>query len=103
MGGSPGRAAVAAGATANWGVVLEKVVLPMFISPVVAFSLGFALMVVASLAAGNGVVFKPAPETRRCAELVARYLDAVHGYVRRYSPVRPSPPIPPAPARPPAS
>ena len=38
-------AAVAAGATANWSVVLEKVVLPMFISPVVAFSLGFALMV----------------------------------------------------------
>lgn len=27
--------------------------------------------VLASLAAGNGVVFKPAPETRRCAELVA--------------------------------
>ncbi len=38
-------AAVAAGATANWSVVLEKVVLPMFISPVVAFSLGFLLMV----------------------------------------------------------
>ncbi|QIK75198.1 inorganic phosphate transporter [Nocardioides piscis] len=37
-------AAVAAGATANWMVVLEKVVLPMFISPLVAFSLGFALM-----------------------------------------------------------
>jgi RHH-type transcriptional regulator, proline utilization regulon repressor / proline dehydrogenase / delta 1-pyrroline-5-carboxylate dehydrogenase len=27
--------------------------------------------VLAALAAGNGVVFKPAPETRRCAELVA--------------------------------
>ena len=38
-------AAVAAGATANWSVVLEKVVLPMFISPVVAFTAGFALMV----------------------------------------------------------
>ncbi|PKH37717.1 inorganic phosphate transporter, PiT family [Nocardioides alpinus] len=38
-------AAVAAGATANWDVVLEKVVLPMFISPVVAFSLGFAVMI----------------------------------------------------------
>ncbi len=37
-------AAVAAGATANWSVVLEKVVIPMFISPVVAFTLGFALM-----------------------------------------------------------
>ncbi|QBX55826.1 inorganic phosphate transporter [Nocardioides seonyuensis] len=37
-------AAVAAGATANWAVVLEKVVIPMFISPVVAFSMGFALM-----------------------------------------------------------
>ncbi|NPD03975.1 inorganic phosphate transporter [Nocardioides sp. zg-1308] len=37
-------AAVAAGATANWSVVLEKVVLPMFISPLVAFSLGFAVM-----------------------------------------------------------
>ena len=38
-------AAVAAGATANWAVVLEKVVLPMFVSPLVAFSLGFALMI----------------------------------------------------------
>ena len=38
-------AAVAAGATANWDVVLEKVVIPMFLSPVVAFSLGFAVMV----------------------------------------------------------
>ncbi len=37
-------AAVAAGATANWDVVLEKVVIPMFVSPVVAFSLGFAVM-----------------------------------------------------------
>jgi inorganic phosphate transporter, PiT family len=37
-------AAVAAGATANWTVVLDKVVLPMLISPVVAFSLGFAAM-----------------------------------------------------------
>ena len=38
-------AAIAAGTTANWDVVVEKVVLPMLISPVVAFSLGFALMV----------------------------------------------------------
>lgn len=38
-------AAVAAGATANWVVVLEKVVIPMFVSPLVAFSLGFALMI----------------------------------------------------------
>jgi PiT family inorganic phosphate transporter len=38
-------AAVAAGATANWLVVLEKVVIPMFVSPLVAFSLGFALMI----------------------------------------------------------
>jgi PiT family inorganic phosphate transporter len=37
-------AAVAAGATAHWDVVLEKVVIPMFLSPVVAFSLGFAVM-----------------------------------------------------------
>ena len=37
-------AAVAAGATANWTVVVDKVVLPMLISPVVAFSLGFAAM-----------------------------------------------------------
>ena len=41
-------AAVAAGATANWAVVLEKVVLPMFVSPLVAFSLGFALMIAIS-------------------------------------------------------
>lgn len=38
-------AALAAGTTANWDVVVEKVVLPMLISPVVAFTLGFALMV----------------------------------------------------------
>ena len=37
-------AAVAAGATANWDVVVDKVVIPMFVSPVVAFSLGFAVM-----------------------------------------------------------
>ena len=37
-------AAVAAGATANWAVVVEKVVIPMFLSPVVAFSLGFLVM-----------------------------------------------------------
>ncbi|HEY0641851.1 MAG TPA: inorganic phosphate transporter [Nocardioides sp.] len=37
-------AAIAAGASANWAVVVEKVVIPMFVSPVVAFSLGFALM-----------------------------------------------------------
>ena len=37
-------AAVAAGAAANWTVVIEKVVIPMFVSPLVAFSLGFLLM-----------------------------------------------------------
>jgi inorganic phosphate transporter, PiT family len=37
-------AALAAGATANWAVVVDKVVLPMLISPVVAFTLGFAVM-----------------------------------------------------------
>ena len=36
----------------------------------------------------------------RCAALVARYLDAVHGYVRRYSVPRPTPPTPAGPARP---
>jgi len=44
IGGLVGSA-VAAGATANWGVVLEKVVIPMFLSPIVAFSLAFAVMV----------------------------------------------------------
>ncbi|MEO5662772.1 MAG: inorganic phosphate transporter [Nocardioides sp.] len=37
-------AALAAGATAHWDVVIEKVVLPMLISPLVAFTLGFAVM-----------------------------------------------------------
>jgi PiT family inorganic phosphate transporter len=37
-------AAVAAGVTANWDVVVSKVVIPMFVSPLVAFTLGFALM-----------------------------------------------------------
>ena len=44
IGGLVGSA-IAAGATANWGVVVDKVVLPMLISPVVAFTLGFAAMV----------------------------------------------------------
>jgi inorganic phosphate transporter, PiT family len=43
IGGLVGSA-VAAGATANWAVVLDKVVIPMLLSPVVAFSLGFAVM-----------------------------------------------------------
>jgi inorganic phosphate transporter, PiT family len=37
-------AALAAGATTHWSVVIDKVVIPMFLSPVVAFGLGFALM-----------------------------------------------------------
>ncbi len=37
-------AAIAAGATTDWAVVLDKVVIPMFLSPVVAFGLGFAVM-----------------------------------------------------------
>jgi PiT family inorganic phosphate transporter len=37
-------AALAAGATADWGVVVEKVVIPMLVSPLVAFSLGFGVM-----------------------------------------------------------
>ncbi|MCY4726571.1 inorganic phosphate transporter [Nocardioides sp. STR2] len=44
IGGLVGSA-IAAGTTANWNVVIDKVVLPMLISPVVAFTLGFALMV----------------------------------------------------------
>ena len=36
----------------------------------------------------------------RCAALVARYLDVVHGYVRRYSVRRPTPPTPASPAKP---
>jgi inorganic phosphate transporter, PiT family len=44
IGGLVGSA-VAAGATANWDVVVSKVVIPMFLSPVVAFSLGFGAMV----------------------------------------------------------
>jgi PiT family inorganic phosphate transporter len=37
-------AAVAAGATAHWDVVVEKVVIPMLVSPLVAFGLGFLVM-----------------------------------------------------------
>jgi PiT family inorganic phosphate transporter len=43
IGGLVGSA-VAAGATAKWDVVVSKVVIPMFLSPIVAFSLGFLLM-----------------------------------------------------------
>ncbi|MGB0189890.1 MAG: inorganic phosphate transporter [Nocardioides sp.] len=38
-------AALAAGASADWGVVVGKVVIPMLLSPLVAFSLGFLVMV----------------------------------------------------------
>ena len=38
-------AALAAGATAHWNVVIEKVVIPMMLSPLVAFSLAFAVMI----------------------------------------------------------
>jgi PiT family inorganic phosphate transporter len=38
-------AAVASGVTANWSVVLEKVVIPMILSPLFAFSVAFLLMV----------------------------------------------------------
>lgn len=38
-------AAVAASVGVSWDVVLEKVVIPMILSPLVAFSLGFAAMV----------------------------------------------------------
>ncbi len=37
-------AAIAAGVTAHWDVVLKKVVIPMVLSPLVAFSLGFLVM-----------------------------------------------------------
>ena len=37
-------AAVAADATAHWDVVLTKVLLPMLLAPVVAFGLGFGVM-----------------------------------------------------------
>jgi PiT family inorganic phosphate transporter len=45
IGGLVGSA-VAAGVTAHWDVVVEKVVIPMFVSPLVAFSLGFLAMVI---------------------------------------------------------
>ncbi len=38
-------AAVAAGVFVNWATVLKKVVIPMILSPLVAFSLGFGAMV----------------------------------------------------------
>ena len=37
-------AALAAGVTVEWPVVLDKVVIPMLLSPIVAFALGFAVM-----------------------------------------------------------
>jgi inorganic phosphate transporter, PiT family len=37
-------AALAAGATAHWSVVVEKVAIPMVVSPLLAFSLGFLVM-----------------------------------------------------------
>jgi PiT family inorganic phosphate transporter len=38
-------AALAAGATAQWDVVINKVVIPMVLSPLVAFTLGFGAMI----------------------------------------------------------
>jgi len=43
IGGLAGSA-IGAGVQVNWATVLEKVVIPMFVSPVVAFGLGFAVM-----------------------------------------------------------
>jgi inorganic phosphate transporter, PiT family len=37
-------AAIAGGVTAHWDVVIEKVLIPMILSPLVAFSLGFGVM-----------------------------------------------------------
>ena len=37
-------AAVAGGVTVSWSTVLEKVVIPMFLSPIFAFAAGFAVM-----------------------------------------------------------
>ncbi|GAA4374745.1 inorganic phosphate transporter [Nocardioides caricicola] len=37
-------AAIASGSTVQWGVINEKVVIPMVLSPIVGFSLAFALM-----------------------------------------------------------
>jgi len=44
IGGLAGSA-IAAGVAVNWTTVLNKVVIPMLVSPVVAFGLGFVLMV----------------------------------------------------------
>ncbi len=45
IGGLAG-AALAAGAVVNWDTVVDKVLIPMLLSPLVAFGLGFAAMVV---------------------------------------------------------
>jgi PiT family inorganic phosphate transporter len=45
IGGLAG-AALAAGAAVSWSTVVDKVLIPMLVSPVVAFGLAFALMVV---------------------------------------------------------
>ncbi len=37
-------AAIASGSTVEWGVINEKVIIPMVLSPIVGFSLAFALM-----------------------------------------------------------
>ncbi|MEQ6901606.1 inorganic phosphate transporter [Nocardioides sp. YIM 152588] len=44
IGGLAGSA-IAAGVTVNWDTVLNKVVIPMFLSPLFAFSAGFVVMV----------------------------------------------------------
>lgn len=38
-------AALAAGVTVSWDTVIEKVVIPMLLSPIVAFTFGFAVMI----------------------------------------------------------
>jgi PiT family inorganic phosphate transporter len=42
--GGLGGAAIAGGVAVNWDTVVNKVVIPMILSPLVAFSLGFAVM-----------------------------------------------------------
>ncbi len=42
--GGLGGAAIAGGVSVNWDTVIQKVVIPMFLSPLVAFTLGFLVM-----------------------------------------------------------
>ncbi len=72
-------AALTAGVFVNWATVIEKVVIPMVVSPVVAFTLGFAMMVAIMWACRNQAPAKVGRGFRLAQSLSAAAMALGHG------------------------